>query len=700
MVERTDYRLDRFRIAGLLLLFVSLVETALAVSGPFPLETPDIRDLPYFVLIGASYFLGLRLVAPRLRYRRKQVDRLFFATEILVGLGLLLFFFDYIFAANANMDYVQRFMESGGNLSLAIDTTTERAIAAARYLPFVLAVLLLHLHLAVRLNRYGMLLTLLSVGLTVLSFPSAATLQGVGFLGWISLVPLIYTLWRSSYWNVLFYGVTYGVLATLLSNYWLGTFSLVSLLAVVVIFLGFYTLFMVPFGGVVLALRRSSPGMRVFVTAAAWTLFELFRSTGFLGYPWVLVAHSQYRNLPLIQVSEVFGVWGVSFLVVLVGALLAELVEPLTFRLSRRSLASSRRRMSPLVGATITSNLKNTALVVAVFLLASHLYGGVVLLFDNRYPPADEVARVALIQQNSDPRKHEYERTLESLKDLTNRALEQDPDIVVWSETAFVPNIRRWGEEDPDRYRLARLVREFRAYQESLDTWLVTGNDDYRRVLDEDGREIDRLNYNAAVLFSDQGGRMQTYHKIKLVPFTEHFPYQRQLPFIYEMLEDFDVHFWEPGDERTVFQHPKFSFSTPICFEDVFPNEVRQFVLAGTEVILNITNDYWSLTRVQAKQHFVGSLFRAVENRRPLLRATASGVTSHVDPYGRIVATRPQYSEEYLVTDVPVSHERRLTPYTRLGDWFPRGAGVFVVIVVLTRLVKLLRRLIKRSKAL
>ena len=700
MVERTDYRLDRFRIAGLLLLFVSLVETALTVSGPFPLETPDIRDLPYFVLIGASYFLGLRLVAPRLRYRRKQVDRLFFATEILVGLGLLLFFFDYIFAANANMDYVQRFMESGGNLNLAIDTSTERAIAAARYLPFVLAALLLHLYLAVRLNRYGMLLTLLSVGLTVLSFPSAATLQGVGFLGWISLVPLIYTLWRSSYWNVLFYGVTYGVLATLLSNYWLGTFSLVSLLAVVVIFLGFYTLFMVPFGGVVLALRRSSPGMRVFVTAATWTVFELFRSTGFLGYPWVLVAHSQYRNLPLIQISEVFGVWGVSFLVVLVGALLAEFVEPVTFRLSRRSLASSRRRMSPLVGGAITSNLKNTALVVVVFLLASHLYGGVVLLFDNRYPPADEVARVALIQQNSDPRKHEYERTLESLKDLTNRALEQNPDIVVWSETAFVPNIRRWGEEDPDRYRLARLVREFRAYQESIDTWLVTGNDDYRRVLDEDGQEIDRLNYNAAVLFSDQGGRMQTYHKIKLVPFTEHFPYQRQLPFIYEMLEDFDVHFWEPGDERTVFQHPKFSFSTPICFEDVFPNEVRQFVLAGTEVILNITNDYWSLTKVQAKQHFVGSLFRAVENRRPLLRATASGVTSHVDPYGRIVATRPQYSEEYLVADVPVSHERRLTPYTRLGDWFPRGAGVFVVIVVLTQLVKLLRRLIKRSKAL
>jgi apolipoprotein N-acyltransferase len=701
MVERTDYRLDRFRIAGLILMFIALVETALVVSGPFPLETPDILDVPFFLLIGASYLVGLRLVAPRLRFRRAQIDRLFFLTEAVLALGLLLFFFDYIFAANANMDYVQRFIESGGNLDLAIDTSTERAIAAARYLPFVATFLLLHLYLALRLRRFGMLLTLLSVALTVLSFPSAVNLGGIGILGWISLTPLIYALWRSSYGNILFYGITYGVLATLLSNYWLGTFSLVSLAAVVIIFLGFYTVFMVPFGGVVLLLRGSRPGIRVFVTAAAWALFELFRSTGFLGYPWVLVAHSQYANLPLIQISEVFGVWGVSFLIVLLGALLSELAAPLLMDPLIRHSPSRRARMripaEPTGGAggglsallgRLSPNLKSTAGVVLLFVLGAYLYGGVVLLLDNRYPPADDVARVALIQQNSDPRKHEYERTFESLKELTNNALEEEPDIVVWSETAFVPNIRRWGEEDPKRYRLARLVREFREYQESIETWLLTGNDDYRRLLDEEGRELERLNYNAAVLFDRQGRRVETYHKIKLVPFTEHFPYEDEFPLIYEMLQDFDVHFWEPGDERTVFEHPKFTFSTPICFEDVFPNEVRQFVLAGAEVILNITNDYWSLTEVQAKQHFVASLFRAVENRRPLLRATASGVTSHVDPYGRIIATRPQYSEEYLVTDVPISHERRLTAYARLGDWFPQAAGFFLLVVVLTSLVR------------
>ena len=696
MVERTEYRPDSFRIFGVVLLLVSLLELAFSVSGPIAFEEPDLRNTPFFLLVGANYLLGLRLMAPRFRYRRAAVDRLFFATELLLGFALILFAFNYIFAANANMDYVQRFIESGGNLRLAIDTGTERAITSARYAPFILVALTLHLYLAVRLRRFGFLLTLLAVGLTVLSFSSAVNLRGLGYLGWIALSPLIYVLWRSSYWNVVFYGVFYGLFATLLSNYWLGTFSLVSLLAVVIIFFGFYLLFMLPFGLIVLALRKSSPGKRALATAAAWTTFELFRSTGFLGYPWVLVAHSQYLNLPLIQITEITGVWGVTFLLVFVSALLSELIHPALRRFGGDRRTKRPDRRSQLRVDRFSPNLLRTALLGLILVLGAHLYGAVVLFSESRYPEADEVPRVALIQQNSDPRKHEYGRTFESLRELTNQALKENPDIVIWSETAFVPNIRRWGEEDPDRYRLARLVREFRDYQESIETWLLTGNDDYRRVLNEEGREIERLSYNASVLFSDEGERMQTYHKIKLVPFTEHFPYEEELPFIYQMLQDFDVHFWEQGEERTVFHHPKFAFSTPICFEDVFPNQVRQFVLSGAEVILNITNDYWSLTEVQAKQHFVGSLFRAVENRRPLLRATASGVTAHVDPYGRIVATRPQYSEEYLVTDVPVSHDPPRTLYTRYGDWFPRATGLFLLLLVLIRLLSTTVRIRRR----
>jgi apolipoprotein N-acyltransferase len=295
----------------------------------------------------------------------------------------------------------------------------------------------------------------------------------------------------------------------------------------------------------------------------------------------------------------------------------------------------------------------------------------------------EELARVALIQQNSDPRKHEYRETLSTLMRLTDEALAENPDIVVWSETAFVPNIRRWSEEDPRRYTLARLVERFLDYQAGVGNYLVTGNDDYQRVLDDEGEEVDRLNYNAAVFFGPDGERLETYHKIRLVPFTEHFPYEDTLPWVYNLLLEFDVNFWEPGEEKTVFEHPKFRFSTPICFEDVFPNEVRGFVRNGAEVIVNLSNDYWSLTPVQAKQHFLGSMFRTIENRRPMVRATASGLTAHVDRWGRILATAPYYEEAYLVTDVRIPADRVTTSYTRFGDWFPVAGGAAAILIAL-----------------
>jgi apolipoprotein N-acyltransferase len=151
----------------------------------------------------------------------------------------------------------------------------------------------------------------------------------------------------------------------------------------------------------------------------------------------------------------------------------------------------------------------------------------------------------------------------------------------------------------------------------------------------------------------------------------------------YLLLQQFDVHLWEPGRERVVFRHPRFTFATPICFEDAFPDDIRRFIQAGAGLIMNISNDYWSLTEVEAKQHFINSLFRAVENRRPLLRATASGLTCSVDPQGRLLAALPYYTEGYLLADVAIDPSPRTTFYTRHGDWFPRAAGALVLALIL-----------------
>jgi apolipoprotein N-acyltransferase len=119
-----------------------------------------------------------------------------------------------------------------------------------------------------------------------------------------------------------------------------------------------------------------------------------------------------------------------------------------------------------------------------------------------------------------------------------------------------------------------------------------------------------------------------------------------------------------------VFHHPSFDFCTPICFEDAFPDHVRRFILEGVDVIVNISNDYWSLTEVEARQHAANAVFRAVENRRPVVRATASGLTMHIDPVGRQLRSLPSYVEGVLVADVPLAG-RPATLYTAWGDWFP-----------------------------
>lgn len=665
MPEKTKYPL---RVSVALIIGVVTIGTAsIAFAPEISIAPVGIGDSLFLAWIALHFAWAVTLFAGD----REGTDFWKAAGPVAEGLfffGGLLFLFAYIFALNANMDYVQRFIESGGNLQLALDTGTERLIAAARFTPLLMVDLVLWVRAAGkpkggiggRLHRFSPVLVLLAVVLSVLAQPSALRLAGIPLLGWIALVPLFIVLrlqvQARRYGRAIWYGLVYGVFFTLIGNFWLGTFNLVSLQAVGVIFFFFYTLFM-PVTVAALGLVRA-PRLRPLVLPLAWTSFELVRSSGFLGYPWLLIAHSQYSVVPLIQIAELGGVWLVSFVVLLVNSLLAEL---LLERWSARVRGASIRRY-----AMVTVGVLVTAFGVGSILQ--------MIPVDTRGS-----VRLGLIQQNSDPRKHEYERTFESLARLTEEARAYDPDLVVWSETAFVPNIRRWSEEDPDRFRLARLVREFLAYQLTLDTWLITGNDDYRRVFDEDGREIERHSFNAAVLFDPDGVRRETYHKVKLVPFTEYFPYKRQLPWVYNMLLEFDVAFWTPGSEYTVFSHPLFRFSTPICFEDVFPAEVRRFALEGMEVIVNLTNDYWSLQEVAAQQHFVAALYRTVELRRPMVRSTASGVTSHIDAHGRIVATVPQYSEQYLIAEVGIPDGTRITLYEKWGDWFPRATGLVLI---------------------
>jgi len=245
--------------------------------------------------------------------------------------------------------------------------------------------------------------------------------------------------------------------------------------------------------------------------------------------------------------------------------------------------------------------------------------------------------RVALIQHNIDPWKggvNAYRDNLRRLIRQSTRALAEKPDIVVWSETAFVPSID-WHtryREDPEIYAVVDDLRSFLSRQSVP---FVFGNSDGQLERDRYGA-MGRQDYNAAVLF-DKGRIVDIYRKTHLVPFTEHFPYERSLNFFYRKLLEANTFFWEKGTEYIVFEAAGVKFSTPICFEDSFGYLSRRFVNEGAQIILNITNDSWSGSVPSEMQHFQMSVLRAVENRRSLARSTNGGITAVIDPNGRIL---------------------------------------------------------------
>jgi apolipoprotein N-acyltransferase len=239
------------------------------------------------------------------------------------------------------------------------------------------------------------------------------------------------------------------------------------------------------------------------------------------------------------------------------------------------------------------------------------------------------------------------------------------------------------------------LVKELLDYLRLQDVPFLIGNDDARKdpAKNPDPNEDYRVDYNGALLF-EQGNLTALYRKLHLVPFTEHFPYQKQFPRIYRALKNADTHFWEKGAEAVVFSAGGLKFSTPICFEDTFGCLSRNFVRNGAEIIVNLSNDAWSKSLPAQNQHLAMAVFRAVENRRSLVRSTASGQTCAVDPNGRITAMAPPFTESWITVEVPVMKAETL--YTRYGDFsglcFTAAAFALLIAGLVNHIIKMTRR--------
>jgi apolipoprotein N-acyltransferase len=525
-----------------------------------------------------------------------------------------------------------------------------------------------------RRSAPGVLLDLgliaLSAVLFALAFPSFLSVNGWFPLGFVCVAPLFAVVRRARWPAIPFYGLFFGYAAYALFNYWLGRFSPLTLLIVPPIYAGYF-LVTLP----VLKLADTLfPRHGYILQAALWVCYECFlKTSGFLAYAYGTLGYSQWPFLALIQVSDLTGVWGVSLLVVFPSALLG------------RAFADGVAELR----ATWQRYLLPAACYGAVF-AAVIVYG----LVSPVSTSGDRQWKIALVQQNVDPWKNgytAYRTSLDVLRRQSDLALQHNPEVVIWSETSFVPSIS-WHTQYRTDLQMYGIVKELRDYLAPQTIPFVVGNNDGQLKRVAEGQEV-RVDYNAALLM--EGDRIvQTYRKIHLVPFTESFPFQKTLPGVYGWLKAADTHFWEQGTEYTVFDAGGVHFSTPICFEDTFGDLCRRFVADGADVLVNLTNDAWSFSVAGAMQHATMAVFRAVENRRTVVRSTNGGMTNIIDPNGRILAALAPFTEGVLLGTAPV-HGGAATLYTRWGDWLPSlllAASAAALLLGIIRRVRAGRR--------
>ncbi len=526
------------------------------------------------------------------------------------------------------------------------------------------------------------LLTVMSSALMGLALPNEILHYGNPLIGCISLVPFFSAviLCPSRRFAVRM-GALYGVTLSLFTNFWLVFFHGFTVWTVsgVAVGIGLYFLLFTPF---FYALRSLTPRYRPFAFAAMWTVYEYVKSIGFLAFPWGLVAYPVGGILPLVQISDITGVWGVSYLMALLNGLFTEsLFKGFGLR-GASEPCPVRPSAEPAKGLRIfRSDLAAGWTVVLLFFAGSLAYGFARLA--TPIPVVDHF-KVVLVQQNIDSwlagPNSERQMLLEGerLSEEGIKALGGRADLVVWSEESLLR---------PYRYFRGFYEREppsepFLTFLKRMDTPFLLGAPYVVSYKTQDF-------LNASILLDPNGKLVDYYGKRQLVPFAESIPFWN-VPFVRNFMVNVVgiTGVWTPGTRNTIFSVPlrsggRVRFGTPICFEDSFSNIARDFYLAGADLMINLTNTSWSDTVSAETQQFVAARFLSVETKRVMIRSTNSGVTSIIDPWGRTIHSLPLFKPAYLAADVPVYDNHKLTAYTLYGDYLPYVLAAIILVLLI-----------------
>ncbi len=498
-----------------------------------------------------------------------------------------------------------------------------------------------------------------------------------GFFATVGFVPLLFLIDKLENYKQLF---RYSYLAFFFFNlftlYWVGGWSKEAdpflMVGCVLLILFYPVLFFLPMWFYMFVRRNIGGGFHLVIFPFVFVLFEYFRSITELAFPWLTLGNTQTYFLEKIQFIEFTGVYGLSFLILVVNVLVY---------ISIRKIFENRVIFSWNV-------LKYLVFAIFIYILPD-FYGFYVL--KNADKKVKGTIKVGLIQPDINPWL-KWEGTLaeqlELYMGMTKKIIEENPDVelIVYPETAITYYFLL------SQYRY--YFNWFKSEIDKLNVAILTGFPDAKfyddtskappssHLIKETGQRYDA--FNAMGLFLPNDNRVQKYAKMILVPFGERLPYADTFHFLIEPLQwGVGISNWAKGKDTTVFEMKTKSsdvikFSGVVCYESIYPTFVREFVKRGAQFLVVITNDSWYGNTSGPYQHFQYSILRAIENRRSIVRCANGGISGFIDPYGR-VKKKTKFHEKTQIADVIELNDEK-TFYARHDDLIVYVAfAVFVI---------------------
>lgn len=466
---------------------------------------------------------------------------------------------------------------------------------------------------------------------------------------WVAFIPLIYCIYKNNLKSSVLYGFVTGITYSLIAFNWMFLFlltntkSMKAALIVAILFWLYQSIYFVLWSFIICFIKKNNNLIILVFSSSVWAILEYIKNYFLSGFPINLLGYSQSSFTALIQFADVFGVYGISFIIILINFLLFYWIYN-----------------------------KNKKYLIAAFIIISILliYGFIRINQISKINYKEEI-KIGIVQPNI-PQEKKWRRSLKDeiikiIYDMAQYFKDKNCEIILYPET-LLPRMLEETEE------IQSLVKNISNY---ADISLIGGK----------SIENERL-YNSIFLISKEGNIIDKYKKRHLILFGEYVPFEN---FLVKLLKKINLtDNFSKEHELKVFKFENYTLGINICSENYYPYLSRELVLKGATLLTTHSNDAWCDGLSYPYQHFVLDVFRAIENRKYLVVSSNTGISGVITPTGKIV--RQTKNQEQVCFEEIVYANNYITIYDRIGDLFVLVCSLYVVSVFIFFVYGVLKR--------